>query len=314
MVRWPDVVQYQIRTRRQQVPLDDVYDLGARAAATVSVLGYPHWSERMNVASLPMYDLPELRVATDAWWAGLASHFASRGVPMVPSSLQRGIPVSELWRSPELLFSQTCGYPYCRSYRDSLQLLMTPCYRVGDITGAAYQSLIIVADGDPASSLEDLDGARFAVNGFDSWSGWHTLGRELGLRGLNAARFLRDSRRSGSHRRSIEAVSGGDCRACAVDSVTYELLRRHVPSELAAIRILDTTAMAPALPYVTRASAAPELVSELRAALVAAFEDPRLADVREALAIAGGQLLSDADYRFMGEKDGRLGATPPVPA
>ena len=34
----------------------------------------------MAVASLPMYDLPELREATDAWWRGLARAFAAEGL------------------------------------------------------------------------------------------------------------------------------------------------------------------------------------------------------------------------------------------
>src|SRR6185312_8107473 len=33
----------------------------------------------MAVASLPMYDLPELRAATDAWWKGLARAFRREG-------------------------------------------------------------------------------------------------------------------------------------------------------------------------------------------------------------------------------------------
>jgi hypothetical protein len=31
------------------------------------------------IASLPMYDWPEVREATDAWWAGLARHLRDAG-------------------------------------------------------------------------------------------------------------------------------------------------------------------------------------------------------------------------------------------
>ena len=39
----------------------------------------------MTIASLPMYDLPEVRRATDAWWAGLAAGFTRAGVADVPT-------------------------------------------------------------------------------------------------------------------------------------------------------------------------------------------------------------------------------------
>ena len=40
----------------------------------------------MAVASLPMYDLPELRAATDAWWRGLAQAFRREGIADLPAS------------------------------------------------------------------------------------------------------------------------------------------------------------------------------------------------------------------------------------
>jgi hypothetical protein len=58
------------------------------------------------LASLPMYDWPEIRSATDAWWAGIARH-AGLGFP-----LTRVPDYAELWRRDDLVFSQTCGYPF----------------------------------------------------------------------------------------------------------------------------------------------------------------------------------------------------------
>ena len=63
----------------------------------------------MSVASLPMYDLPEVTAATDAWWAGLARAMRREGLSDVPDRLTRGPDVAELWRASDLLFSQTCG-------------------------------------------------------------------------------------------------------------------------------------------------------------------------------------------------------------
>ena len=44
----------------------------------------------MARASLPMYDFPEVRDATLAWWAGLARAFRRAGVPDVPDRLAQG--------------------------------------------------------------------------------------------------------------------------------------------------------------------------------------------------------------------------------
>ena len=46
-------------------------------------------------ASLPMYDLPGLDAATDAWWAGLAAAFRAEGLREVPDNLTRGGDVLE---------------------------------------------------------------------------------------------------------------------------------------------------------------------------------------------------------------------------
>src|SRR3546814_12893252 len=61
-------------------------------------------------ASLPMYDLPGLEAATDAWWAGLAAAFRAEGLHQVPERLTREGGHAALWTAPDLLFSQTCGY------------------------------------------------------------------------------------------------------------------------------------------------------------------------------------------------------------
>src|SRR5690242_19394338 len=56
------------------------------------------------LASVPMYDWPEISTATDAWWAGIARH-AGLSFP-----LSRATDYAELWRRDDLIFSQTCGY------------------------------------------------------------------------------------------------------------------------------------------------------------------------------------------------------------
>ena len=87
------------------------------------------------IASLPMYDLPEIRAATDAWWRGLSEHMGIKG------ELDRGPDHYQAWRDPDLVFSQTCGYPLTHEFRGRLRLLATPHYAADGCTGPFYRSI-----------------------------------------------------------------------------------------------------------------------------------------------------------------------------
>ena len=71
----------------------------------------------MRVA-LPMYDLPELRQATDALWAA-PSRVRSRPTVSMhrPRSIEK-LPLWDLWTAPDLLLAQTCGLPYVTRLKD----------------------------------------------------------------------------------------------------------------------------------------------------------------------------------------------------
>ena len=51
----------------------------------------------MSLASLPMYDLPELRGAHAALWAGIARQLRQAGIADVPAALCQERPASEVW-------------------------------------------------------------------------------------------------------------------------------------------------------------------------------------------------------------------------
>ena len=59
----------------------------------------------MRTAGLPMYDLPQLRSATDAWWSGIARHCAAAGLGDVPPTLTRPDDLTDHWMDPDLVFS-----------------------------------------------------------------------------------------------------------------------------------------------------------------------------------------------------------------
>lgn len=249
----------------------------------------------MSVASLPMYDLPEVRPALDDLWAGLARHLAREGVPDVPCALAHGAPLETLWTGPDLLLSQCCGYDLLNGHGDALRLLATPCYRAPGCVGPAYASIVVVAENAPARRLEDLRGGVCAINGWSSHSGMSAL-RALIAPISHGGAFFARIEVSGSHRASLAMVARGEADVAAVDCVLHALLARHRPAALFGTRPLIRTASAPAPPFVTRAGAPDQTVERLRTALRRTFEDPLLEAARADLLLAGVEVLALAAY------------------
>jgi ABC-type phosphate/phosphonate transport system substrate-binding protein len=249
----------------------------------------------MAVASLPMYDLPELRAATDAWWHGLARAFRREGIAEVPDSLDRRAQYADAWTLPDLLFSQTCGYPLTHELAGRVELVATPCYGAEGCEGPGYCSFVIVGADSTASAIGDLRGARCAINGLDSQSGYNVL-RSLVAPLATDARFFGSVATTGGHRASLALVASGEADVAAIDCVTHGLLARHRPQALVGTRVLCRTASAPGLPYVTRVGASAELLRRLRGGLGRAFADPELDESRGALLLAGTAVLPLAAY------------------
>ena len=249
----------------------------------------------MSVASLPMYDLPEIRPALDALWAGLARHLAREGVPEVPHGLTHGTRALDALSSPDLLFSQCCGYDLVNGFAGALRPLATPCYRAPGCVGPAYASIVVVAEHSPARALEDLRGGVCAVNGWSSHSGMGAL-RAVVAPSSAGGRFFARVEVSGSHGASLALVARGEADLAAIDCVVHALLVRHRPAALAGTRPLGQTPQAPAPPFVTGAAAGDATVARVRTALVRAFDDPSLEPARADLLLAGLEVLPLAAY------------------
>lgn len=234
------------------------------------------------IASLPMYDWPELREATDAWWAGLASHLG------VAIGLYRGPDYTGAWRRPDLLFSQTCGYPFTHALRGKVRLVATPHYGADGCDGSNYCSLVFAREIKPLAAFR---GGRAAVNHADSMSGMLAL--KLVFAPLaEHGRFFGSAFDSGGHIASLIAVREGEADICAVDAVCVALARRCRPDYLHGLVEIARSPMVPGLPYVTVAGE----ITKLRAALAAAFADPTLREARERLLLTGHSVLGTGDY------------------
>lgn len=246
-------------------------------------------------ASLPMYDWPELRAATDAWWAALAQAFAAEGIRDAPARLVHDVPGPELWDAPELLLSQTCGYPLTHEWAGRLSLVATPHYAADGCSGPDYCSFVVVRRADGLSSIEHLRGRTAAFNDPMSQSGYSAL-RSVVAPYARARQFFGVVIETGGHLASLEAVMRGGADVCAVDSVVWALAGRHRPEFAEALEALAVSPTAPGLPYVTRPDVAAGTLDRMRAALERAFADPGLAGIRTALLLDGVSVPGAAAY------------------
>ena len=179
-------------------------------------------SDGTRVASLPMYGEAEHRPAIERWWAGLARHLREAGVPGVPDTLTWPDDYHGHWRSPDLLLSQTCGYPFVNVLGPAVKLVATPRYDAPGCEGARYGAHVIVPEAAEAQSVADLRGCRLATNGTGSYSGYRVW-RHMLPAGDDPPSFFGEIVTTGAHRASVRRVAAGEADACAVDCVTHAL-------------------------------------------------------------------------------------------
>ena len=253
-----------------------------------------------GIASLPWYDLPEIRGATDRLWRRIACALRARGIPGVPDELSRDTDYEAPWHSPRYLLGQCCGYDLVLPHATRLQPVATPVYSGSRAGPGRYRSLVVVAERCDAREVADLRGRRCVVNGPTSHSGMNVL-RALVAPLSVGGRFFSSVAVSGSHESSVTALRRGEADVAAVDSVVYALLERYRPAALEGLRVLCETPCAPSPPFVTSAATPPERVQDIRSALHEAVTDPRLAATRSAL-LLDGLVAFDADaYRSIVE-------------
>ncbi len=233
-----------------------------------------------------MYDLPELHAAHDALWAALAARLRARGVAEVPVALTRADDLSRLWRNPDLLLGQTCGYPLVTQLTDRVRVIATPIYRAPGCAGADHRSALVVSADSRARDLRDLRNGVCAVNACDSNTGMNLL-RAMIAPLAHATSFFSNVVVSGSHRQSLHLIAAGNADMAAIDGVTLALLRRIEPGLISAIRVLAWSAASPGLPLITSARTDAATVIALRAALDDVANDAALAEVRAALLLRG---------------------------
>lgn len=254
------------------------------------------------LASLPMYDLPEVRAATDIWWQAIARALQAQGLNNVPPTLSREGSRESLWRHPRLLLTQTCGYPLTHQFAGTLQAVAVPSYRASGCGDGHYRSAIVVRADDPATTIAAFRGRTLAANSPDSHSGCNCLIPMLAPL-AEGGRFFTAIHWSGAHRASLAAVRTAAADIAAIDAVTWALIGRYAALELSGLRVLCWSAPAPALPYATTLRAPARRVEQLRDGLDQAMRDGDAAVARARLLLADLRPIGNDDYATISAVD-----------
>ncbi|HWB74354.1 MAG TPA: PhnD/SsuA/transferrin family substrate-binding protein [Nannocystaceae bacterium] len=252
------------------------------------------------LASLPWYDLSEVRGALDRLWAAIARRLEASGISPVPHRLDRDPDYEAQWQGGELLLGQACGYDAVLGQADRLRVVATPHFEFPGCEGPHYCSFIVVRASCAARSISELRGLRCVINTPTSHSGMNVL-RSLVAPLHVEGRFFAHVAQSGAHEHSLRMLRDDDADVAAIDCVTYGLLRKHRPTALAGTRVIHQTARVPAPPFVTSAQTPERVATALASALEHVVVERPDASIVDALGLRGISRLDISAYRPIAE-------------
>ena len=199
--------------------------------------------------ALPMYNLTtDLGRAWERLLGAVVDGLRQRGWRDAMDIVAAPPDLIGFWRSPDLLLSQSCGYPLATVLGDAVRVIAAAEFDWPGCSGVQYCSAIVVAEG-AADSLEALRGKVAAINERHSHSGMNALRHTIAPM-AQGGRFFERVIVAGSHLASLCALQRGQADVAAVDCVTLALAQQEAPGALAGLRVLLHTAPAPGLPLV----------------------------------------------------------------
>jgi ABC-type phosphate/phosphonate transport system substrate-binding protein len=240
---------------------------------------------------LLMYVAPEpIRAANERWIARILEQLGHTRLSA------DGLSLPELWLSPDLLLTQTCGYPLMTALRGQVRLVGRPRYELPDASAGNHCSLILSRADDPRQTLAQLRDSRGVINSEDSNSGMNLFRQRLAPLHQHG-QFFASVGISGGHRESLRWLREHRADLAAIDSVTYAYLAQHAPHEVSALRVIARSALSPTLPFITVASATDEQIETLRHVMNQTLRE--LPDVAKTLGLPEILPASTRDYQIL---------------
>jgi ABC-type phosphate/phosphonate transport system substrate-binding protein len=222
-------------------------------------------------AALPMYNVSaRLRAGYAALLEALldqAGAIEACGVIERVPDAALPAPLLDFWQRPDLLLSQTCGYPWLQALRDKATLVATPCFDLPGCEGSDYSSVLVVRADSGIHALEDARGRIAVANERHSNSGMNALRHAVAPLARDG-RFFGAVKWSGSHAASLRMVRKGTADLAAIDCVTYAYLQQEKPASVEGLVSLGYTAASPGLPLIAGKAVPDVVVRRLRNALL----------------------------------------------
>lgn len=238
------------------------------------------------IASLAMYDWPQVRAEHDRLWSLIREALADEGVA-APEGLTRDASLWDVWFNPGLVLGQTCGMPYRTRLHGRVELVGTPDYALPDAPPGHYYSVFVTRAGEPGEVADFID-RTLAFNGQDSQSGWAAPQNQMAKLGL---RFTH-TRHTGAHRDSARAVAEGKADIAAIDAVSWRLIDRYMPDLAGRLRVIAHTDPTPGLPLIAAKGRDSAPLARATAAAIATLAPGD----RDALGLAGLAEIPAAAY------------------
>src|SRR5262245_5335943 len=239
------------------------------------------------IASARMYSWSPSLLA--AWRRLLQRVSAHAGVPLdVLDPSAEPTSLDDLWARPDMGCVFMCGYPWVMREKRP-HLLAAPVPSPPRFGGRAdYVSDFIVRADSAFAALPDTFGSTIAYSTEHSHSGYnaprfHLLPYRTPERPQLYTTVLGPFIRQ---RPVIEAVLDGRADVAAVDGYGLDLLRRHEPAMVAGLRIIATTAPAPAPPVVASPGIDARTRARITEALLSIHEAPAMSGTLEELLLA----------------------------
>jgi len=186
-----------------------------------------------------------------------------------------------------------CSGPYVDGKREfGLELLAAP--RAYGKT--VYYAYIIVPEKSPARSLDDLKGKSFAFTDPLSNTGRLVPEYMLARKGRKPEQFFRTVVYSGSHDKSISAVSQGLVDGASVDSLIWEYANRTKPEQTAGTRVIQKSEPYAIPPFVVRPGLAPETREKLKEILLGAHKNAEGKAILQKMMIEQFENIDDRAY------------------
>ena len=238
--------------------------------------------------SFPMYPSPA--AAQERFWLGLKKWFDYFGVKHAPDFLSHPLDLHRHWAIPDVLLSQTCGYPLVTELNNKVQLIGAFAYAAEGCHGVSYRSFLVARRQDQAAHLSEFRDRKVAYNSLQSQSGYNCLRAQIAPLAING-HFFAHAIESGSHHHSIEMVVNHDADLAAIDCVSFAFFERNHPDLMAQIKVIGKTRLTPGLPLITNIHSSNHTIIAIQKALNATMTDDSLIETRQALMITDFQAL-----------------------